>query len=97
MSRWRPTPRRYSRAEGAPTSVARRWLTPPPPRDPFENLISLVAGPIAAVIRSFDQLRRGSDELFKGLENFNRTMANLNDTAERVNACSTSSRGRCGR
>lgn len=59
---------------------------PPPPRDPFENLISLVAGPIAAVIRSFDQLRRGSDELFKGLENFNRTMANLNDTAERVNA-----------
>jgi hypothetical protein len=59
---------------------------PPPPRDPFENLISLVAGPIAAVIRSFDQLRRGSDELFKGLENFNRTTANLNDTAERVNA-----------
>ena len=55
-------------------------------RDPFENIISLVAGPIAAVIRSFDQLRRGSDELFKGLENFNRTMANLNDTAERVNA-----------
>ena len=58
----------------------------PPARDPFENLISLVAGPIAAVIRSFDQLRRGSDELFKGLENFNKTMANLNDTAERVNA-----------
>jgi ABC-type transporter Mla subunit MlaD len=57
-----------------------------PPRDPFENLISLAAGPISAVIRSFDQLRRGSDELFKGLENFNRTMANLNDTAERVNA-----------
>ena len=55
-------------------------------RDPFENIISLVAGPIAAVIRSFDQLRRGSDELFKGLENFNRTMNNLNDTAERVNA-----------
>jgi hypothetical protein len=58
----------------------------PPPRDPFENLVSLVAGPIAAVIRSFDQLRRSSDEMFKGLENFNRTMANLNDTAERVNA-----------
>ena len=38
------------------------------------------------MIRSFDQLRRGSDELFKGLENFNRTMQNLNDTAERVNA-----------
>ena len=38
------------------------------------------------MIRSFDQLRRGSDELIKGLENFNRTMQNLNDTAERVNA-----------
>jgi ABC-type transporter Mla subunit MlaD len=55
-------------------------------RDPFENLISIVAGPIAAVIRSFDQLRRGSDELLKGLENFNRTMQNLNATAERVNS-----------
>jgi ABC-type transporter Mla subunit MlaD len=55
-------------------------------RDPFENLISIVAGPIAAVIRSFDQLRRGSDELIKGLENFNRTTQTLNDTAERVNA-----------
>jgi ABC-type transporter Mla subunit MlaD len=48
-------------------------------------MISLFAGPIAAVIRSFDQLRRGADELFKGLENFNRTMENLNATAERVN------------
>jgi hypothetical protein len=56
-----------------------------PSRDPFENVISLVAGPIAAVIRSFDQLRRGSDELIKGMENFNRTMQNLNETAERVN------------
>ena len=37
------------------------------------------------MIRSFDQLRRGSDELLKGLENFNRTMENLNATAERVN------------
>ena len=55
------------------------------PRDPFESLISLVAGPIAAGIRSFDQMRHGSDELLKGLENFNRTMQNLNDTAERVN------------
>jgi hypothetical protein len=55
------------------------------PRDPFESIISLVSGPIAAVIRSFDQLRHGSDELFKGLENFNRTMQNLNATAERVN------------
>ena len=57
-----------------------------PTRDPFESVISLVAGPIAAVIRSFDQLRRGSDELLKGLENFNRTMENLNATAERVNS-----------
>jgi hypothetical protein len=53
--------------------------------DPFANVISLVAGPIAAVVRSFDQLRRGADELFKGLENFNATMQNLNATAERVN------------
>lgn len=61
----------------------------PPPTtaspDPFANVISLVAGPIAAVVRSFDQLRRGADELFKGLENFNATMQNLNTTAERVN------------
>ena len=53
--------------------------------DPFSDIISLVAGPIAAVIRSFDQLRKGSDELMKGLANFNRTMTTLNDTAERVN------------
>jgi hypothetical protein len=53
--------------------------------DPFADVISLVAGPIAAVIRSFDQLRRGADELMKGLENFNATMSNLNETAERVN------------
>jgi hypothetical protein len=53
--------------------------------DPFSDIISLVAGPIAAVIRSFDQLRKGADELMKGLENFNRTMSNLNDTVERVN------------
>jgi len=53
--------------------------------DPFSDIISLVAGPIAAVIRSFDQLRKGSEELMKGLENFNRTMVNLNATAERVN------------
>jgi ABC-type transporter Mla subunit MlaD len=57
-----------------------------PPRDPFENIISIVAGPIAAVLRSFDQMRRGTDELIKGMENFNRTMQNLNVTAERVNA-----------
>jgi ABC-type transporter Mla subunit MlaD len=53
--------------------------------DPFADIISIVAGPIAAVIRSFDQLRRGADELMKGFENFNATMANLNETAERVN------------
>jgi hypothetical protein len=53
--------------------------------DPFADIISLVAGPIAAVIRSFDQLRRGADELMKGFENFNATMTNLNETAERVN------------
>jgi len=53
--------------------------------DPFSDLISLVAGPIAAVVRSFDQLRRGADELMKGLENFNATMASLNETASRVN------------
>lgn len=55
------------------------------PSQPFGDIISLVAGPIAAVIKSFEQLRRGADDLMKGLENFNRTMANLNDTAERVN------------
>ena len=53
--------------------------------DPFADVISLVAGPIAAVIRSFDQLRKGADELMRGLENFNTTMTNLNETAERVN------------
>jgi ABC-type transporter Mla subunit MlaD len=53
--------------------------------DPFTDMISLVAGPIAAVIRSFDQLRRGSEELIRGLENFNSTMENLNETAARVN------------
>jgi hypothetical protein len=53
--------------------------------DPFADVISLVAGPIAAVVRSFDQLRRGSEELMKGFENFNATMANLNETAARIN------------
>lgn len=53
--------------------------------DPFADVISIVAGPIAAVIRSFDQLRHGADELMKGLENFNATMENLNETASRVN------------
>src|SRR3954454_13568037 len=53
--------------------------------DPFTDIISLVAGPIAAVIRSFDQLRRGSEELMRGFENFNTTMENLNETAARIN------------
>ena len=53
--------------------------------DPFADVISLFAGPIAAVVRSFDQLRRGAEELRRGLENFNSTMSNLNETAERVN------------
>jgi ABC-type transporter Mla subunit MlaD len=53
--------------------------------DPFADVISLVAGPIAAVIRSFDQLRKGAEELLRGLENFNTTMTSLNETAERVN------------
>ena len=53
--------------------------------DPFADVISIVAGPIAAVIRSFDQLRRGAEELMKGLENFNATMGTLNETAARVN------------
>ncbi|MBA3288223.1 MAG: hypothetical protein H0U21_09405 [Acidimicrobiia bacterium] len=53
--------------------------------DPFSDMISIVAGPIAAVIRSFEQLRRGADDLMKGLENFNATMENLNETAGRVN------------
>lgn len=55
-------------------------------RDPFAEVISLVAGPIAAAIRSVDQLRHGSDEFVKGLENFNTTMASLNETANRINA-----------
>jgi hypothetical protein len=53
--------------------------------DPFADMISLVAGPIAAVIRSFDQLRKGAEELMRGLENFNATMTTLNETATRVN------------
>src|SRR4029077_15362234 len=53
--------------------------------DPFADIISLAAGPIAAVIRSFEQLRRGADELMRSFENFNTTMANLNETAQWVN------------
>src|SRR4051794_36271602 len=53
--------------------------------DPLADFISLAAGPITAVIRQFDQLRRGAEELLKGFENFNATMANLNETAARVN------------
>lgn len=54
--------------------------------DPITDFFSLAAGPIAAVIRSFDQLRKGSDELMRGMQNFNDTMETLNDTAQRVNA-----------
>ena len=53
--------------------------------EPLGDLITLAAGPIAAVIRSFDQLRRGSEELIRAVENFNTTMTTLNDTAARVN------------
>ncbi|MET0459776.1 MAG: hypothetical protein ABW195_11035 [Ilumatobacteraceae bacterium] len=53
--------------------------------DPFSDVISLVAGPIAAGIRSFEQLRKGTDEFLRGIENFNSTMENLNETAARVN------------
>ncbi len=53
--------------------------------DPLSDLISLIAGPIAAVIRSFEQLRKGSEEVMRGLENFNKTMESLNGTVARVN------------
>jgi hypothetical protein len=53
--------------------------------DPFGDFISMAAGPIAAVIRQFDQLRRGAEEMLKGFENFHATMANLNETAGRIN------------
>lgn len=53
--------------------------------DPLDGMISLVASPIAAGIRSFDQFRKGADELLRGVENFNTTMENLNDTIARVN------------
>ena len=61
--------------------------------DPFADVISLVAGPISAVIRSFDQLRKGADELMRGLENFNTTMETLNETATRINALLTEFEG----
>ena len=53
--------------------------------EPLENVISLVAAPIAAVIRQADQMRRGADEVMRALENFNSTMENLNETAARIN------------
>ena len=53
--------------------------------DPFADFISLAAGPITAVIRQFDQLRRGAEEMLKGFENFNTTMTTLNETAQRIN------------
>jgi hypothetical protein len=60
-------------------------MVEPARTDPFSDVISLAAAPIAAVIRSFDQLRKGADEMMRGVENFNSTMANLNETAERIN------------
>ena len=66
--------------------------------DPFADVISLVAGPIAAVIRSFDQLRKGADELMRGLENFNATMEQpQRDGRSGSTGCSTTSRSRSGR
>ncbi|MEJ7721415.1 MAG: hypothetical protein WKF58_13715 [Ilumatobacteraceae bacterium] len=53
--------------------------------DPFSDMVGLVAGPIAAGIRSIEQLRRGVDEFLRGVENFNATMENLNETAARIN------------
>lgn len=53
--------------------------------EPLENVISLVAAPIAAVIRQADQMRKGADEILRALENFNSTMENLNETAARIN------------
>ena len=60
-------------------------MVEPARTDPFTDVISLAAAPIAAVIRSFEQLRKGADEMMRGVENFNSTMANLNETAERIN------------
>jgi ABC-type transporter Mla subunit MlaD len=60
-------------------------MVEPARTDPFSDVISLAAAPIAAVLRSFDQLRRGADEMMRGVENFNSTMTNLNETAERIN------------
>ncbi len=53
--------------------------------DPLSEIVGLVAGPIAAGIRSIEQLRRAADEVMRGVENFNATMENLNETATRVN------------
>ena len=53
--------------------------------DPLSELVGLVAGPIAAGIRSVDQVRRAADELLRGVENFNATMQTLNETASRLN------------
>ncbi|CAN5871678.1 hypothetical protein BH24ACT6_BH24ACT6_02690 [soil metagenome] len=53
--------------------------------DPFSDMVGLVAGPIAAGIRSIEQLRRAVDEFLRGVENFNATMENLNETAARIN------------
>ena len=83
-----PAPmRRRSTVRHRPLSSVLAWSTNPAPSrsEPLADLITLAAGPIAAVIRSFDQLRRGSEELIRGVENFNTTMTTLNETAARVN------------
>lgn len=53
--------------------------------DPFNDFVGLIAGPLAAGIRSIEQIRHAADEFVRGMENFNTTMENLNETAARVN------------
>lgn len=53
--------------------------------DPVSEIVGIVAAPIAAGIRSVEQLRRAADEVMRSIDNFNTTMENLNETAARVN------------
>jgi ABC-type transporter Mla subunit MlaD len=53
--------------------------------DPFNDVITLLAAPLAGGLRSYEQFRRGIDELFRTIENLNTTMENLNESAARVN------------
>ena len=63
------------------------------------DLLGVFGGPIAASItKSIDQFQRGVSDFLSAVENFNKTMEQLNGVAERAStACSTPSRGRCGR